>query len=297
MSPPEALALVALTFAACALHAAVGFGSGPLLMPLLLTLTTSARAVVAAVGVGMVVNVLQLVAERRRPRPPLRTLWPLLAAALPGAALGALVADRLDHRAVAVALAVALLACGVALIAAPRRLPPPALAAGGAVAGFSAALTGVFGPALGVMVIATGGRGDALRDGIGRELPRRRRVRDRRDVDRLLRHGRRDRPPPRRRAHAPRRRRARRRPQRLRPPHRPRAPRRGARRDRGRLRGRGAAAGRVSETPSPASQATHPQRVMTAPRDAPTVSACAAGTPTSVSPSRSTSCCSRPSTA
>jgi uncharacterized membrane protein YfcA len=158
---------VALTFAACALHATVGFGSGPLLMPLLLTLTTPARAVVAAIGVGMVVNVLQLVAERRRPRPPMGALWPLLVAALPGAALGALVADRLDHRAVAVALAVALLACGVALVAAPQRLPPPALAAGGAVAGFSAALTGVFGPALGVLVVATGCRGDALRDGIG----------------------------------------------------------------------------------------------------------------------------------
>jgi len=167
MSTPDALALVALTVAACALHATVGFGSGPLLMPLLLALTTPGRAVVTAVGVGMVVNGLQLGAERRRPRPPLRTLWPLLAAALPGAALGALVAGRLDHRAVAVALAVALLACGAALLVAPRRLPPPALAAGGAIAGFSAALTGVFGPALGVLVAGTGSRGDALRDGIG----------------------------------------------------------------------------------------------------------------------------------
>jgi uncharacterized membrane protein YfcA len=167
ISPPEVLALVTLTFAACALHAAVGFGSGPLLMPLLLALTTPARAVVAAVGVGMVVNALQLSAERRRPRPPVRTLGPLLAAAFPGAALGALVADRLDHRAVAIALAVALLLCGVALVVAPRRLPPAALAAGGVVAGFSAALTGVFGPVLGVLVTGAGCRGDALRDGIG----------------------------------------------------------------------------------------------------------------------------------
>jgi uncharacterized membrane protein YfcA len=167
MSLPEVLALVALTFAACALHATVGFGSGPLLMPLLLVLTTPTRAVVCAISVGIVVNALQLGAERRRPRPSLRTLWPLLGAALPGATLGALVADRLDHRLVAAALAVALLLCGVALVAAPRRLPPWALAVGGALAGFSAALTGVFGPALGVLITGTGSRGDVLRDGIG----------------------------------------------------------------------------------------------------------------------------------
>ncbi|WP_027006137.1 TSUP family transporter [Conexibacter woesei] len=160
---------MALTFAACALHATVGFGSGPLLMPLLLALTTPARAVVAAVGVGvgMVVNGLQLGAERRRPQLPVRRLWPLLASAVPGAALGALVAGRLDHRAVAVALAIALLISGAALVAAPHRLAPGVLAGGGIVAGFSAALTGVFGPVLGVMVTGAGCRGDALRDGIG----------------------------------------------------------------------------------------------------------------------------------
>jgi uncharacterized membrane protein YfcA len=167
MSLPDVLALVALTVAACALHGAVGFGSGPLLMPLLLALTTPARAVVVAVGVGMVVNALALGAEHRRPRPPLRTLAPVLVAAVPGAALGALVAGELQRQTVSVALAVALLACGGLLVVKPQRLPAPLLAIGGAVAGCSAALTGVFGPALGVLVTGTGARGDALRDGIG----------------------------------------------------------------------------------------------------------------------------------
>jgi uncharacterized membrane protein YfcA len=167
MSPPELVALVALTFAACALHAAVGFGSGPLLMPLLLALTSPARAVVTAVGVGMVVNALQLAAEGRRPQPSPRRLWPVMALAPPGAVLGAALADRVGHRVVSAALAIALLLSAVALLARPPRLGRGVLGAGGAVAGFSAALTGVFGPVLGVLVTGAGLRGDALRDGIG----------------------------------------------------------------------------------------------------------------------------------
>ena len=160
-----AIALVAL--AASSVHAAVGFGSGPLLVPVLLLLVDPATAIVAAVAVGMAVNALQLAAERRRPRIATRRLMPVWIAAPPGALAGALAAERLDRSTLSLVVAVVLLLCAAAALATPPALPRSALAAGGALAGFSAALTGVFGPVLGLLLLAAGSRGEALRDGIG----------------------------------------------------------------------------------------------------------------------------------
>ena len=64
-------------------------------------------------------------------------------------------------------VALALVACGAAAFLRPAALPAPALVAGGALAGFSAALTGVFGPLLGALLLAAGCRGADLRDAIG----------------------------------------------------------------------------------------------------------------------------------
>jgi uncharacterized membrane protein YfcA len=88
-------------------------------------------------------------------------------AAPPGALAGALAAGAVGRDALAVVVAAALLACGVAALVRPATLPIPVLAAGGAVAGFSAALTGVFGPLLGALLLAAGCRGAGLRDAIG----------------------------------------------------------------------------------------------------------------------------------
>jgi uncharacterized membrane protein YfcA len=166
--PDATLLLVVLvSLAASCVHAAVGFGSGPLLVPVLLLLVDPGTAVVAAVAVGMEVNALQLAAERRRPRIATRQLLPVWLAAPPGALAGALLAEQLDRSALSVIVAVALLGCATAALAAPPALPRPALAGGGALAGLSAALTGVFGPVLGLLLLAAGCRGDALRDGIG----------------------------------------------------------------------------------------------------------------------------------
>jgi uncharacterized membrane protein YfcA len=161
-----AIALVAL--AASSVHAAVGFGSGPLLVPVLLLLVDPATAIVAAVAVGMAVNALQLAAEGRRPRIATRRLIPVWIAAPPGALAGALAAERLDRSTLSLVVAVVLLLCAAAALAMPPALSRSAgLAAGGALAGFSAALTGVFGPVLGLLLLAAGCRGEALRDGIG----------------------------------------------------------------------------------------------------------------------------------
>jgi uncharacterized membrane protein YfcA len=159
------LAVVAL--AACTCHGAVGFGSGPLLVPVLLLVTEPTAAVAAALFVGISVNVLQFIAERRRPWAPARRLRKLWLTALPAAGAGALVAGELDSRLQAALVLIAVAGSGAALLLPVGPLPTGALAPGGVLAGFCAALTGVFGPLLGAFATAAGYRGDDLRDGIG----------------------------------------------------------------------------------------------------------------------------------
>ena len=161
------LAIGAVALLASALHATVGFGSGPLLVPALLLVAAPATATVAAVLMGMGVNALQLTAERRAPRVPLRRLAPVWIAAPPGALAGALVAGAIGREALAAAIAVALAGCGVVALVRLPSLPAAVLALGGAFAGFCAALTGIFGPLLGGLLLAAGCRGAALRDAIG----------------------------------------------------------------------------------------------------------------------------------
>lgn len=167
MPDPTLTAIAFVALAASSLHASVGFGSGPLLVPALLLLVDPSTAIVAAVAIGMEVNALQLLAEGRRPRIAARRLIPLWLAAPPGALAGALAAAQFDRSTLSLVVAAALLVCAAASLAAPPALPRTALAAGGALAGLSAALTGVFGPVLGLLLLAAGCRGDALRDGIG----------------------------------------------------------------------------------------------------------------------------------
>lgn len=161
------VALAAVTVAACALHAAIGFGSGPLLVPALLLAFDRSEAVVAAVLLGMATNALQLAAEGRRPDVPVGTLLPLWIAALPGAVAGAVLAGALTADAVTVLLAATLVACAAAAMGRPRTLSRGASTLGGGVAGLAASVTGVFGPLLGALLVSTGLRGAELRDAIG----------------------------------------------------------------------------------------------------------------------------------
>lgn len=162
------LALVAVI--AAAVHSALGFGSGPLLVPVLLVVFEPPVAVLAAVLVGMVVNVLQLATEGRRPHVPVRRLLPLWLGAPPGCVAGALLANRLSATVLAAAIAFALVASAVTLLFSPSagfRLSRARMTAAGALTGASAALTGIFGPLLGVILVAAGMTGKPLRDGLG----------------------------------------------------------------------------------------------------------------------------------
>ena len=168
--PLVLVVLAVATIAAAAVHSALGFGSGPLLVPVLLLAFDPAVAVIAAVLVGMAVNWLQLATERRRPRVPVRRLAPLWLGAPFGCLAGALLAERTPATALAVAIAAALILSAATLFLSPSsglEVSPPRMAAAGVVTGASAALTGIFGPLLGVVLVAAGESGGALRDGLG----------------------------------------------------------------------------------------------------------------------------------
>ncbi len=164
------VAISGVTLLAGAVHSALGFGSGPLLVPVLLVQYEPAVAVVCALLVGMGVNLLQLVAERRHPRISVRRLRVLWIGAAPGCLAGALLAGELDATTLSVVVAVALVVSAIALILTPSRsitLPPAAMAVAGVATGASAALTGIFGPILGMILMAAGLREEELRDGLG----------------------------------------------------------------------------------------------------------------------------------
>lgn len=171
LDDPLLLVLLAtVTVAAAAVHSALGFGSGPLLVPVLLFAFDPAVAVLSAVLVGMVVNVLQLGTEGRRPRVPVRRLLPLWSGAAPGCVAGAVLAGEISATALAVIVAIALIVSATTLFFSPSAglaISPPAMAVAGTVTGASAALTGIFGPLLGVVLVAAGERETRLRDGLG----------------------------------------------------------------------------------------------------------------------------------
>ena len=162
--------LAVVTVLAAVIHAALGFGSGPLLVPALLLAFDPAVAVVSAVLVGMVVNVLQLVTERRRPQVPAGRLLPLWLGALPGTVAGSLVAGGISASALAVILAIALILSAASLFFFPSAgiaISSRQMAFAGAITVASAALTGILGPLLGVVLVAAGERERRLRDGLG----------------------------------------------------------------------------------------------------------------------------------
>ena len=162
--------LAGVTVVAAAIHAALGFGSGPLMVPVLLAVVEPKVAVLVAVLVGMAVNVMQLLTERRRPQVAIRRLLPLWLAAVPGCMAGAFLAGAISATALAILVASLLVLSAITLFlhpAATTRLPAAGMALAGVLAGASAALTGIFGPLLGVVLVAAGERGRPLRDGLG----------------------------------------------------------------------------------------------------------------------------------
>ena len=99
--------LVAIALlAGAALQSATGFGFSLLAAPLLFAALEPQPAVGLMVVLGLVINLMTLGTERRRPRPLLREAVAILAGAIPGALLGVLVLRSLDAVALQVLVSV-----------------------------------------------------------------------------------------------------------------------------------------------------------------------------------------------
>jgi uncharacterized protein len=119
-----ALAAVA-AFAGAAVQSATGFGFALVLSPALFAVMDPVEAVTALLVLGLALNMLVLFEGGRPEHVDWRALAPMLAAALPGLAVGAVALTQLSKEALQVAVGVAvILAAGWQLRAAGPRLSP-----------------------------------------------------------------------------------------------------------------------------------------------------------------------------
>jgi uncharacterized membrane protein YfcA len=107
------VALVGLAvLAAACVQATTGIGFALVLSPVVFALLAPAGAVVIVTALGLVLNVLVLAGERRRPRVAWREVLPILAAVVPGAVVGVLLLRGVSKPVLQVGVGVVLL-CAV----------------------------------------------------------------------------------------------------------------------------------------------------------------------------------------
>jgi uncharacterized membrane protein YfcA len=144
-----------------ALQAATGFGFSLVAAPLVFAALEAEPAVGLLLMLGLEVNLLTLLGERRRPRPLQRSLTLLLLAAAPGALIGVVVLRALPE--VALQIAVTLGVAGALLARKVTSAHVPAVVAGFA-AGALTTTTSVNGPPLLLHLLGRGVRPQELRD-------------------------------------------------------------------------------------------------------------------------------------
>jgi hypothetical protein len=124
-----ALVAVAALAAAC-VQATLGIGFALVLTPVMFAVLSPAGAIVTVTALGLELNLLVLLAERRRPRVVWRELLPILLAAIPGTVIGVLILHALSKPVLQVAVGVALI--GAVLLLAWRGRPTEAASAAAA---------------------------------------------------------------------------------------------------------------------------------------------------------------------
>ena len=164
--------LGASVFVAACIQASAGLGFALVLMPVALAVVGPVGVVVVATLLGVVLNVLVLAGERRRPRVVWAEATPILLAAIPGTLAGVLVLRTLPKPALQVALGAVLIgATALRLRRAPARrgIPvpaPPARIALGLATGALSTATGVTGPPLAIWLRRRGLSPAELRDSL-----------------------------------------------------------------------------------------------------------------------------------
>jgi uncharacterized protein len=143
-----ALAAVA-AFAGAAVQSATGFGFALVLSPALFAVMDPVEAVTALLALGLALNLLVLFERGRPEHVDWRALAPMLVAALPGLAVGAVALMALSKEVLQVAVGVAVIAAAGWQLWAPRpRLSPAAGWAAGFASGALTTSISVSGPPL-----------------------------------------------------------------------------------------------------------------------------------------------------
>jgi uncharacterized protein len=163
-----ALAALAALVAAC-VQSTTGLGFALILSPVLFALLSPAEAVVIVTALGLVLNLLVLLGERRRPRVAWREVMPILAAAAPGAVLGVFALRHLSKPALQLGIGIVLL--GGVLLGAVRRARAESTSVNarlaiGLTTGVLTTSTGVTGPPIALWLQRTGLTPAELRDSL-----------------------------------------------------------------------------------------------------------------------------------
>lgn len=166
-----AIVLVALTvLVAAGVQAATGIGFALVLTPVLFVVLSPTGAIVTATCLGLELNLLVLLAERRRPAVEWEEVLPILAAALPGAVGGVLVLRALPKPVLQITVGLLVIAAAIVRVC----VQPSAATEGGTVrrlglglaTGAMTTSSGVSGPPLALWFSHRGMNPIALRDSL-----------------------------------------------------------------------------------------------------------------------------------
>lgn len=165
------MVLVAVgTLVAACVQATGGIGFALILTPVLFAVLPAVGAVVVATGLALLLNVLVLFAEHRRPVVDWKEVVPILVAAAPGTVAGLLVLRALPKPVLQIAVGVAVI--GFGLVALRGRLRVPAghgwvRVPLGFTTGLLSTSTGVTGPPVALWLSSRGLGPRTVRDSLG----------------------------------------------------------------------------------------------------------------------------------
>ena len=152
---------------AASVQATTGMGFALVATPVLFAVLNPQGAIVAVTAFGLVLNLLVLLAERRRPNVPWRDVLPVLAAVVPGAISGVLVLRALSKPLLQVGVGIAVVGAGLLLATRSLRIRGDSAAtklAVGFTTGTLSTAAGVGGPPLAIWLRSRGMRPGDLRD-------------------------------------------------------------------------------------------------------------------------------------
>lgn len=162
--------VAAATLVAALVQATGGIGFALVLTPVLFAVLSAVGAIVVATGLGLVLNVLVLFAERRRPSVAWREVVPILVAAAPGAVVGLLVLRALPKPVLQIVVGVAVIA--TALLRLRGRVRVSARSGWvrvplGFTTGVMTTSTGISGPPVALWLSSRGLPAKGVRDSLG----------------------------------------------------------------------------------------------------------------------------------